>query len=86
MLVKAGAAVDATIDTLTPLLEEGDQIIDGGNEWSAPTPYFSMATCSLSFHLVQGLTSDAILTSRPSTLYIIVLLIAMGQKKLLRSS
>ena len=33
MLVKAGTAVDATIDTLVPLLEEGDQIIDGGNEW-----------------------------------------------------
>ena len=33
LLVKAGAAVDATIDTLVPLLEEGDQIIDGGNEW-----------------------------------------------------
>ena len=32
-LVKAGAAVDATIDTLVPLLEEGDQIVDGGNEW-----------------------------------------------------
>ena len=35
-LVKAGAAVDATIDTLVPLLEEGDQIIDGGNEWYVP--------------------------------------------------
>jgi 6-phosphogluconate dehydrogenase len=33
LLVKAGTAVDATIDTLVPLLEEGDQIIDGGNEW-----------------------------------------------------
>ena len=34
LLVKAGSAVDATIATLVPLLEEGDQIIDGGNEWS----------------------------------------------------
>ncbi|KAJ8908349.1 hypothetical protein NDN08_005059 [Rhodosorus marinus] len=33
MLVKAGAPVDATIEALVPLLEEGDMIIDGGNEW-----------------------------------------------------
>ena len=31
MLVKAGPAVDAIIDTLIPLLEPGDVIIDGGN-------------------------------------------------------
>lgn len=31
MLVKAGAAVDAFIEKLVPLLEEGDIIIDGGN-------------------------------------------------------
>lgn len=31
MMIKAGAAVDAMIDTLIPLLEEGDIIIDGGN-------------------------------------------------------
>jgi len=33
LLVKAGKPVDATIEALTPLLEEGDMIIDGGNEW-----------------------------------------------------
>jgi len=33
MLVKAGAPVDATIDNLLKHLEEGDAIIDGGNEW-----------------------------------------------------
>ena len=33
MLVKAGAPVEATIDLLMPLLEKGDIIIDGGNEW-----------------------------------------------------
>ena len=34
ILVKAGAATDAVIDGLTPLLEPGDCIIDGGNaEW-----------------------------------------------------
>ncbi|MBQ3095207.1 MAG: decarboxylating NADP(+)-dependent phosphogluconate dehydrogenase, partial [Clostridia bacterium] len=31
MMIKAGSAVDAMIDTLIPLLEEGDIIIDGGN-------------------------------------------------------
>jgi len=31
ILVKAGAAVDAFIDSLVPLLEQGDIIIDGGN-------------------------------------------------------
>jgi len=31
MMIKAGAAVDATIEQLIPLLEEGDIIIDGGN-------------------------------------------------------
>jgi 6-phosphogluconate dehydrogenase len=31
MLVKAGGPTDAVIDTLVPLLEEGDILIDGGN-------------------------------------------------------
>lgn len=31
MLVKAGSAVDAFIESLVPHLEEGDIIIDGGN-------------------------------------------------------
>lgn len=30
-LVKAGQPVDAMIDTLLPLLEKGDILIDGGN-------------------------------------------------------
>jgi len=33
LLVKAGKPVEAVIKNLTPLLEEGDLIIDGGNEW-----------------------------------------------------
>ncbi|KAI6700406.1 hypothetical protein NL676_014730 [Syzygium grande] len=33
MLVKAGAPVDQTIKTLSAYMEEGDCIIDGGNEW-----------------------------------------------------
>lgn len=31
LMIKAGSAVDATIETLIPLLESGDIIIDGGN-------------------------------------------------------
>ncbi len=31
LMVKAGAAVDAVIESLVPLLDEGDIIIDGGN-------------------------------------------------------
>ncbi|MBQ5968700.1 MAG: decarboxylating NADP(+)-dependent phosphogluconate dehydrogenase, partial [Clostridia bacterium] len=31
MMIKAGAAVDALIDQLLPLLEDGDILIDGGN-------------------------------------------------------
>lgn len=35
MLVMAGKPVDATIELLLEHLEEGDCIIDGGNEWCA---------------------------------------------------
>lgn len=35
MLVMAGKPVDATIDLLMEFLEDGDCIIDGGNEWCA---------------------------------------------------
>lgn len=37
LLVKAGKPVDATIDVLQELLEEGDMIIDGGNEFYTNT-------------------------------------------------
>jgi 6-phosphogluconate dehydrogenase len=37
LLVKAGPAVDAIIDTLLPLLDQGDIIIDGGNTHFADT-------------------------------------------------
>ena len=32
LLVQAGASTDAVIDSLVPLLEAGDIVIDGGNE------------------------------------------------------
>jgi len=37
MMIQAGAAVDAMLDTLTPLLEEGDIVIDGGNSYFEDT-------------------------------------------------
>lgn len=37
IMVKAGAAVDETIQSLTPYLEKGDLIIDGGNSYFEDT-------------------------------------------------
>ena len=37
MMVKAGKAVDATIESLEPFLEAGDIVIDGGNEFFTNT-------------------------------------------------
>ena len=37
IMVKAGAPVDAVIEQLTPLLDEGDIIIDGGNSYFQDT-------------------------------------------------
>src|ERR671924_404769 len=37
IMVKAGAPVDAVIDQLLPLLEQGDLIIDGGNSYFLDT-------------------------------------------------
>ena len=37
MMIQAGPAVDAMLDTLTPLLEAGDIVIDGGNSYFEDT-------------------------------------------------
>ena len=37
LMVKAGAATDATIDSLKPYLEKGDILIDGGNTFFQDT-------------------------------------------------
>ncbi|MBE3570937.1 MAG: NADP-dependent phosphogluconate dehydrogenase, partial [Bacillales bacterium] len=37
LMVKAGAAVDAVLEGLWPLLEPGDVVIDGGNSHFADT-------------------------------------------------
>ncbi len=43
IMVKAGAPVDAVIDGLVPLLEEGDLVMDGGNSYFADTERRSQA-------------------------------------------
>jgi 6-phosphogluconate dehydrogenase len=43
IMVKAGAAVDAVIDGLVPLLDPGDLIMDGGNSFYADTDRRSQA-------------------------------------------
>lgn len=43
IMVKAGAAVDAVIDGLVPLLDKGDLIMDGGNSYFADTDRRSQA-------------------------------------------
>ena len=52
MMIKAGSAVDSMIDSLIPLLDEGDIIIDGGNSTSPipqDAPLMSRArVCSIS--------------------------------------
>src|SRR5579885_3263896 len=37
MMIKAGAPVDQTIDKISPYLEAGDILIDGGNSWFKDT-------------------------------------------------
>ena len=49
MMIKAGAPIDATIDTLAPLLEEGDLLIDGGNSLYMDTEQRVQALESRSF-------------------------------------
>ncbi|MDQ6800740.1 MAG: NADP-dependent phosphogluconate dehydrogenase [Acidobacteriota bacterium] len=37
MMIKAGSPVDQTLEKISPYLEEGDVIIDGGNSWFKDT-------------------------------------------------
>ena len=50
IMVKAGAAVDAVIDGLVPLLEKGDLIMDGGNSFYADTDRRSQALALQGFN------------------------------------
>ncbi|MFM8609304.1 MAG: NADP-dependent phosphogluconate dehydrogenase [Burkholderiaceae bacterium] len=52
MMVPAGAAVDAVLDALTPLLQAGDIVIDGGNTHHADTRRRLQAAQARGLHYV----------------------------------
>lgn len=52
VMVKAGAPVDAVIEQLTPLLDEGDVIIDGGNSHFPDTIRRERALAEKGLHFV----------------------------------
>jgi 6-phosphogluconate dehydrogenase len=52
IMVKAGAPTDAVIDELTPLLDEGDMVIDGGNAHYADTRRREAALREKGLHFV----------------------------------
>ena len=52
LMVKAGAATDATIDSLIPLLEKGDIVVDGGNSFFQDTRRREQRLRDLGLHFV----------------------------------
>lgn len=52
LMVKAGAATDATIEQLKPQLEKGDIIIDGGNTYFADTQRRNKELSELGLHFI----------------------------------
>jgi 6-phosphogluconate dehydrogenase len=52
MMIQAGPAVDAMLDTLTPLLETGDIVIDGGNSYFEDTRRRSARLAELGMEFV----------------------------------
>ncbi len=52
LMVKAGAATDATIEQLKPYLEKGDIIIDGGNTYFADTQRRNKELSELGLHFI----------------------------------
>ena len=52
IMVKAGAGTDATIDSLIPLLEEGDIVVDGGNAFYEDTRRREEKLRGLGLHFV----------------------------------
>jgi len=52
MMVPAGAAVDSAIAHLTPHLQPGDILIDGGNSWFLDTERRSKELAAGGFHYV----------------------------------
>lgn len=54
VMVKAGAPVDAVIDELVPLLDEGDIVIDAGNSFYEETRRREAALRQRGLHFVGG--------------------------------
>jgi len=52
LMVKAGSATDATIESLKPFLEEGDILIDGGNTFFQDTIRRNKELQSAGFHFI----------------------------------
>ena len=52
MMIPAGKPVDATLDKLTPLLDRGDVVIDGGNSWFEDTDRREAALRDKGLHFV----------------------------------
>ncbi|MGE7601325.1 NADP-dependent phosphogluconate dehydrogenase [Peribacillus sp. NPDC097675] len=52
LMVKAGAATDATIEQLKPLLEKGDIVIDGGNTFYKDTQRRNEELSELGIHFI----------------------------------
>ncbi len=52
IMVKAGKPVDAVIDSLVPLLEPGDLVMDGGNSYFADTERRSDALSAAGLHFM----------------------------------
>ncbi|HJE52153.1 MAG TPA: NADP-dependent phosphogluconate dehydrogenase [Tessaracoccus flavescens] len=52
IMVKAGGPTDATIDSLIPLLDEGDIVVDGGNAFFEDTRRREEKLRGLGFHFV----------------------------------
>lgn len=52
IMVKAGSAVDAVLDGLLPLLDQGDLVMDGGNSFFEDTNRRSAALSALGFNFM----------------------------------
>src|SRR5437870_6248429 len=52
MMIKAGSPVDQTIEKITPYLEQGDVLIDGGNSWFKDTQERAKRVEAKGFHFV----------------------------------
>ncbi|MCB0145431.1 MAG: NADP-dependent phosphogluconate dehydrogenase, partial [Caldilineaceae bacterium] len=52
IMVKAGGAVDAVIEQLTPLLDQGDLIMDGGNSFYRDTERRAVALTEQGFNFM----------------------------------